>query len=155
MKKLKHIKILVVAFTSLLILSGVTAFPLQWELNLLCSFLAENTYTNGLTTWIFLVNETINEVATSRPFLLYGTDWLAFAHIVIGIFFIGVYKDPVRNQWITTTGIIACLGVFPIAFIAGYLRNIPFFWQLIDCSFGVIGLIPLLLIHKYTLQLKE
>jgi len=24
-------------------------------------------------------------------------------------------------------------------FIAGYLRGIPLFWRLIDCSFGLIG----------------
>jgi hypothetical protein len=39
--------------------------------------------------------------------------------------------------------------IIPQAFIAGYARGIPFYWQLIDCSFGVIGLIPLTIVcHK-------
>jgi hypothetical protein len=33
--------------------------------------------------------------------------------------------------------------VFPLAFIAGAVRGIPMYWRLIDCSFGVAGLIPL------------
>jgi hypothetical protein len=36
-------------------------------------------------------------------------------------------------------GIIACLAIFPLALIAGSIRGIPFFWQIIDCSFGVFG----------------
>ena len=29
--------------------------------------------------------------------------------------------------------------IFPLAFIAGPIRGITFYWQLIDCSFGVFG----------------
>ena len=32
--------------------------------------------------------------------MLYAHDWLAFAHIVLGILFAGAIKDPVRNKWI-------------------------------------------------------
>jgi len=150
-KQLKTIRKTVVVFITLLVLSGVTAFPLQTELN----FLAENiTASSGvLYLWITDVNMAINSINQNYPFLAYGTDWLAFAHIVISIFFIGVYKNPVQNIWITTTGIIACLLILPVAFIAGYFRDIPFFWILIDCSFGALGLIPLIIIHKNTQQL--
>ena len=41
------------------------------------------------------------------------------------------------------TGIVACIAIFPLAMICGPLRGIPFYWRLIDCSFGVIGIIPL------------
>jgi len=34
------------------------------------------------------------------PFIAYGTDWLAFAHFVIAIAFIGPWRDPVRNVWV-------------------------------------------------------
>ena len=37
------------------------------------------------------------------------------------------------------TGIAACLAVIPLALICGPIRGIPFYWRLIDCSFGVIG----------------
>ncbi len=38
---------------------------------------------------------------------------------------------------------IACAGVIPLALIAGAVRGIPLGWRLIDCSFGVLGSIPL------------
>lgn len=143
----------VVLFILLLVLSGITAFPLQTELNFLIELLEADSSSSGIDAWIYNVTLAINDVNTHYPFLSYGTDWLAFAHIIIALFFIGVYKDPIRNNWITTVGIIACLLVFPLAFIAGAIRNIPLFWQLIDCSFGAIGLIPLLYIHQQTKNL--
>jgi hypothetical protein len=150
-KVLKKIRRTVSFFIVLLVLSGVTAFPLQTELNFLVDSLTPNS--GMLYQWLNEVTTAINEINNNYPFLAYGTDWLAFSHIVISIFFIGVYIDPVKNIWITHTGIIACLLVFPVAFIAGFARDIPVFWQLIDCCFGALGLIPLILIHKKTKQL--
>jgi hypothetical protein len=147
----RQIKRIATLFITLLVLSGVTAFPLQTELNFLVAYLEADS--GILYQWISEVSYAINFINNNYPFLAYGTDWLAFSHIVISIFFIGVYKDPVRNIWITHTGIIACLLVFPVAFIAGYVREIPLYWQLIDCSFGALGLIPLLLIHQKTKHL--
>ena len=45
---------------------------------------------------------------------------------------------------------IACILVIPWALIFGPVRGIPFFWRLIDCSFGVVGIIPLFLAWRYT-----
>jgi hypothetical protein len=39
---------------------------------------------------------------------------------------------------------IACAGVIPLALIAGAVRGIPWGWRMIDCSFGVFGVLPLL-----------
>jgi hypothetical protein len=75
--------------------------------------------------------------------MFYGTDWLAFAHIVIAIAFIGPLRDPVKNVWVVQFGMIACVLVIPTALICGQIRGVPFYWRLIDCSFGVIGIIPL------------
>jgi hypothetical protein len=75
--------------------------------------------------------------------LAYGYDWLAFAHFVLAILFIGPLKDPVRNKWVIEFGMIACVLIIPFAFIAGHFRGIPVGWRLIDCAFGVIGIIPL------------
>ena len=33
--------------------------------------------------------------------------------------------------------------VVPLALICGPIRGIPFYWRLIDCSFGVLGIVPL------------
>lgn len=150
---IRKIRWISLSFITLLVLSGVTAFPLQTELNFLVDYLEADS--GILYHWLSEVSAAINDINNTYPFLAYGTDWLAFAHIVISIFFIGVYIDPVRNIWITHTGIIACLLVFPLAFIAGSIRDIPLFWQLIDCSFGALGLIPLILIHKNTKELER
>jgi hypothetical protein len=100
---------------------------------------------------IFLAVKTTN---TNYPYLSYGTDWLAFAHIVIVTVFIGPLKDPLKNIWVIQFGMIACIMVFPLALIPGPIRHIPFFWQMIDCSFGAIGLIPLLFCYKRIKQLE-
>ncbi len=119
-----------------LFISGITVFPVETELNLLLDCMPVNTSAHQ---WIsFILNKYI-QLQSEYPQYLYGYDWLGFAHIVLAILFIGPYKDPVRNVWIIQFGIIASLLIFPFAFIAGYCRQIPIGWQLIDCSFGVAG----------------
>jgi hypothetical protein len=139
---LQKIRTLIVIFIVCLIISGVTAFPIETELQ----YINENfTFLpNIIKEWISTVYSAIKTTNENYPFLSYGYDWLAFAHIVIAIAFIGPLKDPIKNIWVIEFGIIACILVFPLAFIAGPVRKIPFYWQLIDCSFGVIGIIPLL-----------
>ena len=88
-------------------------------------------------------------------FMAYGTDWLAFAHVIIAVAFIGPWRDPVRNRWVVTFGLIACAAVIPMALVFGPLRGIPVYWLLIDCSFGVIGFIPLWLVRSYTGELAS
>jgi len=132
-----------------LVLSGVTAFPLQLELNWLASVRGDST--TGFDRWIQTVRDGLNDSCGRHPWLGYGTDWLAFAHLVIAVFFIGAWVDPVRNIWIIYAGLIACALVIPLAFICGPIRGIPFGWRMIDCSFGVIGAIPLL----YALRLVK
>jgi succinate-acetate transporter protein len=155
-----RIRLLLAVFMVGLVLSGVTAFPLETELRALCSIVgvdptAPPSDYAGLQHWIALVAEGLRETYAKYPFIAYGTDWLAFAHIVIAIAFIGPYRDPVRNSWVVTFGIIACLGVIPLALIAGAIRQIPFYWRLIDCSFGVLGIIPLMLVRRNTALLES
>jgi len=109
----------------------------------------------GLQRWLNTVQHAVSDTNAKYPYLSYGTDWLAFAHIVIAVAFIGPLRDPVRNIWVLEFGIIACLMVFPLAFIAGPIRQIPFYWQLIDCSFGVFGAVPLLLALSWTKKLAR
>jgi hypothetical protein len=52
---------------------------------------------------------------------------------------------------VLNVGLIACVGVFFIALICGPIREIPLFWQLIDCSFGFLAALPLL----YCLRLSR
>jgi hypothetical protein len=136
-------------FIAGLVLSGVTAFPLSYELDLLARLLGVAELTpatapHGLAHWILTVRDGLREMYAAHPWIAYGTDWLAFAHLVLAVFFIGPWRDPVRNVWVLHAGLIACLLVLPLALICGSLRGIPLAWRLIDCSFGVFGAIPLL-----------
>jgi hypothetical protein len=127
-------------FMIMLFISGITAIPAVWELSIAIRFFDENSF---MGSWLSDVYIAVKDTSEKYPYLFYGYDWLAFAHIVLAIVFIGPYKDPVKNKWVIEFGAIACLLVIPFAFIAGYFRGIPFWWRLIDCSFGILGLIPL------------
>lgn len=137
----KSIRNWLLFFISALIVSGITAFALETELAWL-NHLLRNSHC-PVSFWIDKVYTALKETNKQYPFLAYGYDWLAFAHLVVAVAFLGVLKDPVRNKWIIQFGRIACCLIFPLAFIAGHIRGIPFYWQLIDCSFGMVGLIPL------------
>jgi hypothetical protein len=150
---LKKIRSWVIFFIAALVLSGVTAFPIETELQFLISHL--QIFPETIQQWLFKIYAAVSSTNRQFPYLSYGTDWLAFAHIVIAVAFIGVYKDPVRNIWIIEFGMIACVMVLPLAFIAGHIRQIPFFWQLIDCSFGIIGLISLWVCRKHIKALEQ
>lgn len=142
-----------VVFIVLLILSGITAFPIETELQIMVDHI--DVFPVALQSWIVKIHAAVSTTNQAYPYLSYGTDWLAFAHLVIAVVFIGPWIDPVRNIWVFQFGMIACVMVFPLAFIAGPVRGIPFFWQLIDCSFGVFGLIPLYICYKKTILLEQ
>jgi hypothetical protein len=143
----KSIRNWMMFFIVALVLSGVTAFALETELGWLNHFFSNRP--SYLSFWINRVYLALLDTNRKYPFLAYGYDWLAFAHLIIALAFFGVLKDPLRNIWIIQFGRIACCLIFPLAFIAGYVRGIPFYWQLVDCSFGVFGLIPLSIVfHK-------
>ena len=146
---LHRIRFWLVLFIVGLVLSGATAFPLKTELDWLVaglhhSWLQPISASTHLLPWTERVQQALTETYARYPFVAYGTDWLAFAHLVIAIAFVGPYIDPVRNKWVITFGLIACVAVIPLALIAGQVRGIPFGWRLIDCSFGIVGAIPLL-----------
>jgi len=43
--------------------------------------------------------------------------------------------------------------VVPYAFVFGTIRGIPFWWRLIDCSFGLLGFVPLWLCRKWVREI--
>ena len=148
--EIKKIRQIVLVFIVLLMLSGVTAFPLVTEVDWMIYHI--DYFPSFFHVWIYKV---YNAVHATPSIVLYGTDWLAFAHIVIALFFIGVYIDPIRNKFSVNVGIAACLAVFPLAFICGPIRGIPFYHQLIDCCFGLLGLIPLFYIKNKIKRLEN
>jgi hypothetical protein len=152
---LRRIKLLTWLFIAGLVLSGATAIPLSGELNLLANSSGANSGQSELARWLLQVRDALMQTQAQYPFLFYGTDWLAFGHFVIAIAFIGALRDPVRNRWLFDFGLIACVLVIPYALVFGSLRGIPFWWRLIDCSFGVFGFIPLWFCRKWTNELAR
>ncbi|MEW2157657.1 hypothetical protein AB0950_20615 [Streptomyces sp. NPDC007189] len=154
---LKGIRVWLVSFVVCLALSGATAFPLVHELRWTESALrwfSVPDHLPGLMAWISRVREGLDTADADYPFLLYGTDWLAFAHLVIAVAFYGPYRDPVRNVWVVEFGMIACAGIVPLALVCGPIRGIPFWWSLIDMSFGVFGVLPLYVVRKKIKRLE-
>ena len=157
--RLRRVRALLVFFVFALGVSGITAIPLQWELGILNRLAGSESAVSSmlpkLAEWIGRVNQGVQNGYGQYPFLAYGTDWLAFAHIVIAIAFIGPLRDPQRNLWVIEFGMIACILIIPWTLILGSLRGIPFFWKLIDMSFGVFGIIPLWFVRREILAVER
>jgi hypothetical protein len=155
----RRIRLMLVFFMCALAVSGLTAIPLQWELGLLMPVIAKaaqwGIHFPAFSEWIARVNDAVQNGYGQYPFLAYGTDWLAFGHVAIALAFIGPLRDPIRNLWVIEFGMIACLLVIPWTLLFGAIREIPFFWQLIDMSFGILGVIPLWMARQGILKLTR
>ena len=144
-----------------LVVSGLTAFPLLLEMQWLAGVLGApdaggSGLYHSLQVWITRVRDGLADMHGTYPWIAYGTDWLAFGHLVIALFFVGPLLHPTRDHRSTLlAGITACVGVIPLAFIAGHVRGIPWGWRLIDCTFGVIGIVPLLIAWRLQTRLRS
>ena len=143
-----------------LVFCGVTALPLQSELDLLARWLgAENLApeqaASGFVKWILIVRDGLHSTNAKFPFMAYGTDWLGFAHLVIALAFVGALRHPVRNVWLFTFGMMASVLIIPWALISGEARGVPIYWRLIDCSFAVGGFVPCWLCHRWARELEQ
>lgn len=152
----RRIRLLTGLFILGLVVSGATAIPLTAELDWLVKWFGLSgqnsaTATSKLGRWLLSVREALGE---ARPFLFYGTDWLAFGHFVIALAFLGALRDPVRNRCLFDWGLLACVLDIPYAMVFGALRGIPSRWRLVDCSFGVFGFLPLWLARKWSRELE-
>jgi hypothetical protein len=138
-----------------LVVSGVTAFPLEIEVRYLLRALDPLAgHLPALVDWITRVHQGLADTAERYPFLAYGTDWLAFAHLVLAVAFWGPLRDPVRNVWVVQLGMIACLGIVPLALICGPIRELPWFWTLVDISFAVFAFPPLWFAYRHIRRLE-
>ena len=143
MTALTRIRALVLLVIIGLVLSGATAIPLEAELEFLVQISQADAQDSAFDAWLVEVRDGLVATNATYPFMAYGTDWLAFAHFVIAVAFIGVWRDPVKNIWVVEFAMIACVLIVPFALIMGGIRGIPWGWRLIDCSFGVVGILPL------------
>lgn len=159
-KRLFWIRVLLALFVVSLVVSGATAIPLEWELNLVTRWVrppvpGDSSAYAAFACWIWTVRDAVADTNGRYPFLAYGTDWLAFGHFAIALAFIGPIRDPVRNVWVITFGMVACALVVPYAMIFGELRAIPFGWRVIDSLFGLVGFPLLWLARRHTYRLPN
>ena len=156
-ERLRRVRVWIVLFMVGLVLAGITAFPLVTESGWLVSWATDPGSPlagpagrmPSAVAWIRQVHEGLRVTSQAYPFLAYGTDWLAFAHLTIATAFVGPLRDPVRNIWVLDFGLIACAGIIPLALICGPLRGLPLWWLPVDMSFGVLGAVPLLLARRH------
>lgn len=155
---LRGIRLALLVVMAGLLLSGITAFPLVRETGWLLQTLAHSTHLGPgtpLFAWMERVHGALLLTNSSFPFLAYGTDRLAFAHIALAVLFFGPLREPVRNQWVVNFGLMTCAGLVPLAFISGAIHGIPVFWRCLDCSFALCYAIPLLLCRHYIRLLER
>lgn len=149
-------------FLTGLVISALTAIPLVSEVDALVRFTGAGQLTAtsaaapapAWAIWLTNIQAALHDTANQHPQLFYGMDWLAFGHVAIALVFIGAWRDPVRNAWLFDAGLLACALVIPWALIFGELRGIPVWWRLIDCAFGILGAVPLLVAKRLTNQLS-
>jgi hypothetical protein len=162
-KRLRRIRWLVTWFIAALVLSGATAIPLETEVDWLVQFTGARHIVDwrdsapppAWADWLCRVQTALRETNAKFSFIGYGGDWLAFGHFMIALVFIGAWRDPVRNNWLFDFGLIACALVIPYALVFGGVRGIPIWWRLIDCSFGVLGAIPLCICRRDARRLAQ
>jgi hypothetical protein len=155
-KELRWIRVCLLIVIAGLVVSGVTAFPLEWELGIVAGILHSSPAVDllpGLVEWIDRAHAALVATGEEYPFLAYGTDWLAFAHLAIAVAFLGPLVEPVKNVWVIRWGMIMCAGIVPLALIAGSIRGLPWGWMLVDISFGVVAIVPLLIAERLTRRL--
>ncbi|MFD3454175.1 hypothetical protein ACFWVC_18610 [Streptomyces sp. NPDC058691] len=146
----QRIRVWLIVFVVCLVLSGVTAFPLVHEVRWVDGW----GLPGFVGDWISRVREGADATDAKYPFLFYGTDWLAFAHLVIAVAFYGVWRDAVRNIWIVEWAMIACVGIIPLAAICIPIRGLPLWWMPVDMAFGVFGIVPLLILRRMIKRLE-
>jgi hypothetical protein len=143
-----------------LVLSGLTAIPIQLQLDVARAALGPDMSWNGrlpsdVSEWLRTLDQGVQQTAQRAPFMFYGTDWLAFGHLMIAVVFVGALSDPVRNRWLFKFGVISSLAVLPWAAVFGPIRGIPVWWRFIDASFGVGAVIPAWLCYRWTGQIEQ
>jgi hypothetical protein len=91
---MKAVRVWLLIFIVGLVISGTTAFPLVSETSPLARVLPAPS---ASAAWIDRIRPGLAETGKTYPFIAYGTDWPAFAHLVIAIVFRSLWRDPVPN----------------------------------------------------------
>lgn len=149
----KKIKAAIIVTIIGLLLNGISAVPLVTELRIVLS--NSGMLPQSLRDWLVYVEKGITETTTNYKFMRYGFDWLAFAHFLIAIAFFGPLKDPVKNEWVISWGMIASVLSLVMALAWERYRGIPFVWSLIDAVVAIVAFVILWLCYKWIQELKK
>jgi len=136
-----------------LVLNGLTAFALHYELNIALHF--NSLLPASIYNWLVQVRGAVIENEERFPFMLYGYDWLGFAHILIAILFIGALKDPIKNEWVVKFGMIAAALSVLMALVFERFRSVPLAWSMIDISVGVAAFAVLYFCNRWIEEWKR
>jgi hypothetical protein len=154
----RRVRLLLTLFIIALLLAALTAWFLIPAANIARRFLGEGTVLGSslpsVAQWITLVQKALADTKAKYPFMFYGTDWVAFAHIVMVIACLGPLRDPVRNIWVLQFGLIGCTLMIPMTLLSGVARGLPWSWQLFDCVIAVAGAIIFLMCYRYARQME-
>ncbi|MFM7022017.1 MAG: hypothetical protein ACKOXB_03500 [Flavobacteriales bacterium] len=147
-KSEKQIRWLLWFFVVALFLSGLSAFPLVWGSEMLLQTLDFMNIHGQLLSFAKEVRRGVKFNDENFSFMAYGTDWLAFGHIMYALLFYGALRNPFKNKWLIHFGMIACVCIVPASFLMGHFRSIPLLWGIVDSSFGIVGFAVLYMVLK-------
>lgn len=144
MNPIKRARIMLGIVVFGLFVAGVTIWPALWELKTAVRLLWGDAEATGVVhEFVLRVIAALEVVEAEYPFLMYGYDWLAFAHIMLAVLFAGAMRDPVRNIWIVQCGLIMCVLVPILAAVFIPIRGLPACWFWIDFAFAPSAALPL------------
>jgi hypothetical protein len=72
-----------------LVLSGLSAIPLVWGVDFVVDILEEIEFHSQVFSLMKQVQNVLIFNAEHFPFMAYGKDWLAFAHFLFALLFVG------------------------------------------------------------------
>jgi hypothetical protein len=135
-----------------LLLNGISALPLRTELKILLSY--SNLLPQFALDWWNQVNQGVLETSEKYNFMRYGFDWLAFAHAMIALVFLGPLRDPIKNQWVIKWGMIVAALSIVMAFGWERMRDIPVWWSFVDGGISYFAFVVLWLCNRWIEKLK-
>ncbi len=102
-------RVVLLFFIGGLVLSGLTAFPLLAEMRFVVRLLGLSDASSsvgftGFSYWILTVRFGLEDMYSHYPWIAYGTDWLAFGHIIIALFFVGPVLRPLESRSVLYVG---------------------------------------------------
>ncbi len=151
----KNITLYLQAFMIVLVISGLCYFSLPFLSKKILSFINAFGVRGELYSFAIKMSQGASYNAAHYPFMGYATDWLGFAHLMFALLFVGPLLDPERNEWVIRYGLIVSAAVIPVVLIAGWIREIPIIWRIVNCFFGLFGFLLLYKVSKMVQQNQE